>query len=562
MSAPRPADPSRRTGRPLRTITCVRAAAACAVGLLLVPAGARAQSAPSLPSGWPLEWSPLAAVPATLLSVPASGLSTTSPLTRPAPRIGMFWTGRNPAGLAGGTGDSWADFDGSAQGESGAFRRPLDPGATHDASLAALAWQPVGTRAGVVGDVAVDRTTLGAPVYADVADPYTLSPLAVLDTSGLAMARTTARIEGAGGLALGRLLLGASLGYRAQQIRTVRSPVPHQDRVANPALVLGAGLRLLRNLRVGVYGRWQETRESIDLFSIAAASRVYQFTGYDDPGPQDIAGTWYSRYRESSARGGGLTADGRLGRLRWTAYGDVGSAIDAGWSQQTEHPKQDRWNADVRTGGLALQRAFRGDEVLVTAQVDWSHADGRVHRIDLPGVTYTNSATVVEPRIDVRLRPPTRWQFEFTLSDPWQNRQAADSVVQRRSVLKSWTPTLTAAASRTLGSGFALGLAAGFAHVSVGGALPDPAHMGPAYDTYIAPTTELYTTPVTAQAGALTLAWDRGTARSFYVQAEERRTSAGSVDVSLPNSPAGSRTTWAVRFGALLHPGGGGGPDR
>jgi hypothetical protein len=545
--------------QPMPATLCARAVPVLAAVLLLAPAAAVGQS---LPSAWPLQWSPLAAVPATLVSFPTSDLATSSPLTDPAPRLGMFWTGRNPAGLAGGTGDSWANFDGSAQGESGAFRRPLDPGDTHDASLAALAWEPVGAHAGVAADVAVDRTTLGAPIYADVADPYTLSPLAVLDTSGLAMGRTTARIEGAGGLAVGRLLLGASLGYRAQQIRTVRSPVPHQDRVANPALVLGAGLRLLRNLRVGAYGRWQETRESINLFSIAAASRVYQFTGYDDPGPQDIAGTWYSRYRESSARGGGLTADGSLGRLRWTAYGDVGSATDAGWSQQTEHPKQDRWNADVRAGGVALQRAFRGDEVLVTAHVDWSHADGRVHRIDLPGVTYTNTATVVLPGIDVRLRPPTPWRFDFTLSDPWQERQAADSVVQRRSVLRSWTPTLTAAASRTLGGGVALGLSLGLAHVAVGGAIPDPAYMGPTYDAYIAPTTQLYTTPVTAQAAGLTLRWDHGRARSFYVQAEERRASAGGSSVTLPDSPTGSRTTWALRFGALLHPGDGASPGR
>lgn len=538
--------PPRTTTRALLLLAAVLLPAA----LLIAPTAAAGQS---LPSGWPLQWSPLAAVPATVVSFPASGLAASSPLTGPAPRIGMFWTGRNPAGLAGGTGDARADFDGSAQGESGAFRRPLDPGSAHDAALAALAWQPVGSRAGVAGDVAVDRTTLGAPIYADVTEPYTLSPLAVLDTSGAAMSRTTARLEGAGGLAIGRLLLGASLGYRAQQIQTVRSPVPHQDRVANPAVILGVGVRLRRNLRVGAYGRWLEMRESINLFSVAAPSRIYQFTGYDEPQPQDIAGTWYYRERQDFARGGGITADGSLGLLRWSAYGDVGNEVDAGWSEQTSHPKQDRWTAAVRAAGLALQRGFRGGELLVSAHVDWSHADGRVHRVDLPGVTYTAAATVVLPRIDVRLRPHAPWRFDFTLSDPWQDRQAADSVVQRRSVLKSWTPSVTAAASRELGAGFALGLALGLAHVAVGGAIPDPVFMGPAYDAYIAPTTELYTTPADARAATLTLRWARGPATDFYLEAGTRSVSAGSALTSLPGAPAGSRSTWTLRFGALLH---------
>jgi Family of unknown function (DUF6850) len=501
---------------------------------------------------WLARWSPL--LSADQASVPAPGAMLDLPqlLELPGPRIGMFWTGGNPAGLAGRVADQRSRFDLTDDAITGAYRRPLDAGDEHHATLSAVAWQPMGGESGVIGHVAVDRATLGAPVYSDVADPFTLSPLLVVDTASGAMSRTTARLEGAGGMRVGPLLLGASLAYQAQQSQTVASPVPHLDRVSMPGIILGAAVPL-RGVRVGAYGRWRETRESIRLYSVAAPSRIYQFYGYDEPQPQDIIGTYFTRERRGFARGGGLTADGTVRGLRWTLYADAGNQDDRAWSDiSANHPATDRWNASARSAGGALQTTLAGGAIVVTAQLDWNRLSGDLRRADFPGVSYTGSQEILSPGIDVRATSPSGWLVALRITDPRQERQVSDSIAQRLATFGSWTPSAAFAVARRVAPGVSLGFAAGIAHVAVGGGIPDPASMGAVYDQYLAPASSLYVTPASALDAALDLRWDATAHTSFFLRAARDRLTPGSGLLTLPYTPTGQRTDWTLDLGAML----------
>ncbi|UCG88084.1 MAG: hypothetical protein JSW71_05945, partial [Gemmatimonadota bacterium] len=251
-----------------------------------------AQTSPPLsfdePS-WMWRWSPIAPLADLRRTLPGRDLPVTSLLSRSAPRVGLFWTAGVPGALPAEASDQRAEFRYVHSDRSGAFRRPLDPGVeTHNAG-AALAWGSLGGRGAGIGRVTVDRGTLDANAYADILEPYGSDPYSIADTIGDAVGRTAVRLEGAGGWRVGAFGLGLAAGYHQQETRTIASAVPRLYRNANPGLTAGVTVDLLASaLQLALVGRWQQEVDQVSMYSVAAPSRVYPFSGYEDPVPRDL----------------------------------------------------------------------------------------------------------------------------------------------------------------------------------------------------------------------------------------------------------------------------------
>ena len=88
-----------------------------------------------------------------------------------------------------------------------------------------------------------------------------------------------------------------------------------RNRTATPGITGGATYDPgLAGLRVGVFGRWQQTAEVLAILSVAAPSRVYEFSGYSDPVAINLTSNVFGRRFARIVEQGDKDADGALSR--------------------------------------------------------------------------------------------------------------------------------------------------------------------------------------------------------------------------------------------------------
>lgn len=546
----------------MRALAAVSASlfAILAGGSLLTPVAAAAQQGEGGPGvaaapEWLARWSPLrpvADLSRTLPGTPAlPGL-----LTTPQPRTGLFWTAGNPAALPADAAEAWSGYRGEWSGSSGEFRRPLDPGTVDATRLAAEGWRPVGERGGVAGRVLTDRLEFGTPAVAELSRPFGSNPLVVLDTAGEALGRTMARIEGAGGLRLGPVGLGVSLGFEARETRTLESPTPRAMRTAVPAVSLGATWAIpgTDRLELGVHGRWERGTHWFNLFSVAGPNRIYEVTGYGEVPPRDVSQTFYRREteRESLAAGGGLLA--RVAGARIVLFAERGETEDAHWSQESNDPAQDVWTAEGLTLGAAAERTFLDGRLDLHGAVTRSALDGR-SRLDAveDQIAFTADEARLDLSIDARLQLAA-WTVGARAAGTHDARVRADSIAGMIADTRSWTTAGALEVARPLVAGFSASLGAAVATYKVAGSIPAPVVIGDVYRDYIGPELALDATDALSQTYSLTLLWAPPTRSAGLFLTARAGSTTPSTSRRLPLAPSltSDRTTWAVVVGASL----------
>lgn len=472
-------------------------------------------------------------------------------------RVGLVWTAGNPAGLATLEAPGRADFRLGLGGRSGDYRRPLDPGRTSDFSATARAWGSLGDRGAGVGQVAFDRVSLASGAFANVLNPYRSSPLSVADTLGDPVTRSGARLAGAGGWRVtDRLSVGLGLGYAAQETQTEPTPVPRKTQTAFPGATLGLGYRMggENGLVLSLLGRWQEQAHTVQVFSVAAGSRVYEFFGYQDPTPIDLVSTLYRRRIERDAWAVGGGAAGSAGQGRWLVHAELERGNERRFNEFSNDPIIEPWEANGGrivaaiqqpigpSGGLTLRAQYR--------QVSGEHAKPNVQR-----VTFRVDEEQLAGGGELRLRLATGWWGAVRVEVVHDSRAAIDELVLARSDLSAWDLSGGFQVARRLGNRFSVGLGGGVALHRPSGSLPNPAAMDSVYQKWIGPALGHYRTAATGASLTGTFRWEAGAATSLWIRSTYRSASpsdqTGSV---LLRPPAGTRERWSLEMGVGLGP--------
>jgi hypothetical protein len=532
-----------------------------AVAALAPAAGtvrAQATDAPGTLNGdglpaWVLAWSPLNYLGNLPRELPGRAATFSELLLLPAPRVGVFWTAGNPAGLPFEVGDEHVQFGFGLLNASGDCRRPLDAGKVARRRFSGLGWGELGARGGVIGRAVVERTNLKEEAFADVLQPYGSNPYIVIDTIGHELGRTAARLEGAGGWRIGRLGLGLSLGYEAAETRTIASPVPRLNRSSAPGVAGGAAFEFGDGrLRVGLSGRWRRGVERIQLSLTAAQTRIYQLQGYAEPAPLDPAQR-YDRRLEREAWGFDLSVGGRVLGGTLALFARTEDMKEVQFNRMYEHdPPSDRWDADGWTAGGAFQRQAYGDRLLLTAWARYSTLSGKTHRWDLEDVTFVTDEKRLDAGLELRVLSWPGWQAAGLFTLVREDRMRRDILGRTRSDIRSWEPAGGIEVVRSLGSRFALAAGALVAGYAPSGGIPNPYSMGPVFQEYVAPKLALQITGGRVMKFRLGGRWQATAGLALWAQGEYGSLTPTEGAVRLPMEPTGDRTGWTLDIGALL----------
>jgi len=523
----------------------------------LVPATASAQIDVTQEGGrpsWAGAWSPTAPI-ADLARQPLSNvLSISSLLLSPAPRVGLLWTVGTPGALAWEVADERAEFSVAKDDRSGAFRRPLDPGKISNVIGSGSAWGRLGERGAGIGRIAVDRAQFDDGVFSNVLRPYSTEPYAILDTLGHATSGTIVVLEGAGGWKMGRVGFGIGLGYRSREVRTVASAVPRIHTVAAPGITAGLNYEVLSGkLGIGVFTRWQQSAEALRIYSVAAASRVYQLSGYDEPVRTDLTATWFSQRFERNAWAHGVALGGETSGISWTLFTQREQNAAFNFNTTYGDENADRWDADGWTGGAAVQTHLSNDRLLATAHACYTTLSGEARHYELEGVPFIADESRFSIVGEVQLLPGTSWEFSAEVGVTRDERRRTDGLAEVYTDLRIWRPVAAFEVARWLGGSVALSAAGILAEHNPAGSIPLKTQMGAAYGNWIAPELALEASEARGKAGALTFLWQARPATAFWIQARHATvTPAQRGAGSIFDRPDGERTGWRLAMGVAL----------
>lgn len=530
------------------------------LALLTSAVGLRAQTLP-LERGtdtgtpvWMHAWSPLAPIadhPRLLPRAP------TPPelLLAARPQIGLFWTAGNPAGLPFDVRDGRAELRVAGGADDGDYKRPLDDQEAGVLQFVGMAWQPVG-RGAAAGHVIFDQERPAPSSFADVVEPYPSNPLVVTDTSLPDMRRVRARLEGALGLQFGGWSLGLSAGVEVRDNRSHKARFPRLARMSTPGVALGLARRLpFAGLRLSAHGRWVGDRESLTLVGRPGTGVVYQLEGYAEPTPREVVAPnlFYLRKMERNAFAGGLALSGTLWDANWVVFWELTTRDEKHYSEQKAHPAADRWTADGRVLGGAVQRAFFNDALLVTGYLRSTHLNGDATRFDLEGVIFRGEESVLLVGADVRYVPTgSPWMLGLVFTTFRESRRRRDFIAELRTEIESWTPGAAVEIARALGETTRVSLGYGVSYFSAVSTLPDPEPLGPQYQRLIAPELSFYATRAMATTASLAVRQDLGSRTALLVRGHRESLAGRDSEPSVPFAPTGERTLWNLSLSLLL----------
>jgi len=227
---------------------------------------------------WLVGWSPLR--PFGELSMPMPRVSPLQQLIElPPPRLGLSWTGGNPAGLPDEIDSAWTRLSFASGNISGTYHTPLEADNVKSFGTSLIGWRRIGSRAAAIGRVVVEHETVRG-AYGAFATPLASSPFVPADTNRPVLARPMVALEGAEGMTLGSWRLGVSAGYAAAQDNSAHSAAALDGRSTTTGVTAGIARALTSVWRAGAYGRWLEASESVDLSGNPGDVRVYPLDGY------------------------------------------------------------------------------------------------------------------------------------------------------------------------------------------------------------------------------------------------------------------------------------------
>ena len=517
--------------------------------------------APVSPGGpqhpaWLTEWSPLRCIADLPRELPGGVASFPALLTLPAPRVGLFWTAGNPGALPLEAGDAYAQIRTGYNRHSGEYRRPLDAGTDSRAGGSAFGWKSLAANGAAIGRVVAERVSYGDGAHGDVTLPHSSNPFVVMDTLGDALAGTTIRLEGAGGWQIGGLGIGLGLGYDGREIRTVESPVPRQYRTLMSGVTAGVSYDLFGGaVRLGLFGRRQQTAQTTYVVAYAGNSRAYVLSGYFEPVPRDLepAKGPVRRRLDRVATAEGVSLGGRLIGTTWTAFAQRERTNDTQYADFFEaDPPTDDWAAHGWSAGFTAQSALGDSLVLVTAAVRHTQLEGEALRMDLEDVNFETEEYTTYLTGELRLLPQGDWQAALWLALGREHRERRDLLARVRSDIGHWAPAASLEVARSLPFGLAVSAAAGISQYAPQGGIPNPFKMGNAYQEWIAPEMSVYGTEAVCRSGALTVRWGAGTGSSIWFRGTLASLSAKRGVGTLRPLPDGSRSRHTIEVGVTL----------
>ena len=467
--------------------------------------------------------------------------------------MGLFWTAGNPAGLFQELRDTLTDFGVTLAHESGSLRRPLDPGASSQRRASAIGWMPLNERVAVLGAVTLDQQSLDPGSHADVIDAYATSPFATLDTSTSATRNTGAELQGAVSTHFGSWGLGLALGYDALERETISAGLVRRSRRAVPGATLGL-TKQIGAIRLGPYGRWHSSAETVYLIERAGEGLVIQLEGLRDVQPLDILSFYYRRIEETTPTAGWSVA-GPLGRGSWALY------VERSWlrqrltRQEADNPASDRWDAGAWSGGGAYQRPLRA-RALLTVDLRYMklRGDGDL-ALDSTGVIFRASESAIVGSAEVRVLPDSsHLAVAIGLQVRWEHRQRDALTVPIAAEVTGLTNSVTIVLGRQLSSRLFGTATLGTAGYSANSSYPAPYALGPIYQTYELPEYDLASRPAHPWLGAIGLRWTASPRTSLWLTAAAQHVSPSKEGLTASFGPRGSRSFVDLSVGVKLAP--------
>ena len=496
---------------------------------------------------WLVTWSPLqprADLPRRLPFVGDLG-----GLLLPPPRVGLFWTAGNPAALQHELSDTLTDFGISLSHESGSLRRPLDPGATSQHLATGIGWMPLNDRVAVLGLVALDQENLDPGSYADVIEPYPTSPFVTLDTSASATRNTGARLEGAVSTRFGSWGLGMALGYDALERETINAGLIRRSRRDAPGATLGL-TKQLGAIRLGPYGRWHSSAETVYLIERAGQGLVIQLEGLRDVQPLDILSYYYRRIEETTP-----TLGWSVGGKSWTLYAERSWLRQRLTRQEADNPASDAWNADAWSGGGAYQASLDA-RTLFTFDLRYTKLRGAGDlALDSTGAIFSANESAVVGSAEVRVLPDSnRLAVVIGLQVRWEHRLREALTVPIAAEVTGLTNSVTLQLGRQLSSRLFGTATLGTAGYSANSSYPAPSALGATYQTYILPEYDLASRPANPWLGDIGLRWTVSPRTTLWFNASGQHVSPSKEGLTAAFGPTGSRSVVTASVGVSLSP--------
>jgi len=470
-------------------------------------------------------------------------------LLQPLP--GLAWLAGNPAGLADETPNRETMLGLQYRGQSGTYRRPLDPGSEGYVGVFGAGWRPVGERAGVAGRVSAGTGRSGETALATVSRPHAANPFVVADTTGSDLRGTSVRVEGSGGLALGRWRVGLSLGFAGADTRTIEAPAPRLIRSAAPAVALGVARLLRPGWLVGVHGRWLGRSERVEIFTVAAEDRIYQLEGFGEPMVFNIR-SFYSRWLRSREFGGGLSVAAPLGGGRWAAVAEVMEEADRHWNEDVQDSPSDRWDA-TRTRLAWAWEARNAPRARTFVSVEWNGSHGRARRIGDPEDHFSArewSATA-SGGLSRPASSDVRWSVRGQVERG--SRARVDSAAHVTDDLDTWTMSFGAWLQYRISPDVEVSVGGTSGWYTPRGQTLNPLTREEAYQRFVGRELMVYASPARAWGVAAGIDWRRRAGAPLRLRVTGSRLAPGESTHPLPLAPEGHRTRWDVSLGVVLN---------
>lgn len=524
------------------------------LGAALAGAGATPLAAQAPWPGWSTAWSALRPISVDARRLPFGSLLNDYSLGL-SPRMGMLWSGGNPAGIARDVQESRAWLELSRSQRGGEYRRPLDPDGVGNWGLAGLGWRPLG-RGAVAGRIGFDSRHADVATGTDQIAPYDADPFVVVDTTSPERSSTHAALEGAGGWNFGGWGVGLSLGADLHRDRSVNTRFSRVGRSSTSGIMVGVGREIAPlGFTIAVHGRWLGRSETHLLSTQPGPSTVYVLSGFFDRGAIDVSppGAYYRRIT-TDGFAGGASAAGRTGSVEWTAFFERGT-WDAAHINNTslEDPPADRWESTATrlAGEVRLPLPWR---LQLSLGAGYATLDGITSRSDLEGTVFQVWDAVLSLEGALELADPaSAWQAALSFRSERLDLGREDYLADVRSDITSWLADVALVAGRHFGSTSA-GVVLAVGLYTPAAAIPDPATMGPAYGVYIAPEQSLYAVAALPVSGGFWVRHRFGGAVAAYVRGGSASTSSRGPLPQIPALPVGERWQRYIALGIELTP--------
>lgn len=504
--------------------------------------------------GWSTAWSALRPISVDARRLPFGSLLDDYSLGL-SPRVGMLWSGGNPAGIARDVKESRAWLELSRSQRGGEYRRPLDPDGVGDWTLAGLGWRPLG-RGAAAGRISFDSRHANVATGTDQIAPHDADPFVVVDTTSPGRGSVHATLDGAGGWSLGAWSVGLSVGVDLHRDRSIDTRFSRVGRSSTSGIKVGVG-REIEPLGFGiaVHGRWLGRSETHLMTTQPGPSTVYVLSGFFDRGAIDVSppGNYFRRITTDGFAGGAAAA-GRTGSVEWTAFFERGT-WDAAHINNTsqEDPPTDRWESTATQLG-ATARLPLPWRLRLSLGAGYAALDGIASRADLEGTVFQVWDAVLRLEGALELADPaSAWQAALSFRSERLDLGREDYLADVRSDITSWLADVALAAGRHFGSTSA-GVVLAVGLYTPGAAIPDPATMGPVYGTYLAPEQSLYAVAALPLSGGFWVKHRFGGAVAAYLRGGGASTSSRGPLPPIPALPVGERWRRYLALGVELTP--------